>query len=110
MLELLKGLLLAQHSLLNIKDLPDDVICVIAIYADDDTTQASDLWQQLEWASELEPDLWNTVGWGKKWLVDFNTGKTHLVSFDWSNNTGSFDMKMNGLFWSKNQAGVDLLN
>ena len=33
---------------------------------------------------------------GKKWLVDFNTGKTQLVSFDWSNNTGSIDVKMDG--------------
>ena len=47
--------------LLYINDLPD-VICNIAIYADDTTLyskcdQASDLWQQLELASELEPDL-----------------------------------------------------
>ena len=38
-------------SLLYINDLPDDVICDIAIYADDSTPyskfdQASDLWQQ----------------------------------------------------------------
>ena len=32
----------------------------------------------------------------KKWLVDFNAGKTQLVSFDWSNNNGSIDMKMGG--------------
>ena len=42
--------------LLHINDLPDDVICNIAIYADDTTLyskcdQASDLWQQLEFAS-----------------------------------------------------------
>ena len=48
--------------LLYINDLPDDVICDIAIYADDTTLyskcdQASDLWQQLELASELKPDL-----------------------------------------------------
>ena len=48
--------------LLYINDLPDDVICNIAIYADDTTLyskcdQASDLWQQLELASELESDL-----------------------------------------------------
>ena len=48
--------------LLYINDLPDDVICNIAIYADDTTLyskcdQASDLWQQLESASELEYDL-----------------------------------------------------
>ena len=45
-----------------INNLPDDVICDIAIYADDTTlysmcNQASDLWQQLELASELESDL-----------------------------------------------------
>ena len=48
--------------LLYINDLPDDVICDIGIYADDTTLfykcdQASDLWQQLELASELESDL-----------------------------------------------------
>ena len=47
-------------------------------------------------ASELESDLRDTVGWSKKWLVDFNAGKTQLVSFDWSNNTGSIDVKMDG--------------
>ena len=47
-------------------------------------------------ASELESDLPNTVNWGKKWLVDFNAGKTQLVSFDRSNNNGSIDVKMGG--------------
>ena len=47
--------------LLYINDLPDDVICDIAIYADDTTLyckcdQASDLWQQLEL---------NSGDWGK---------------------------------------------
>ena len=28
--------------------------------------QACDLWQQLELASELKPDLQNTVNWGRK--------------------------------------------
>ena len=87
--------------LLYINDLPDDVICDIAIYADDTTLYskcdwASDLWQQLELASELESDLRDTVDWGKKWLVDFNAGKTQLVSFDRSNNNGSIDVKMGG--------------
>ena len=36
------------------------------------------------------------MDWSKKWLVDFNTGKTQLVSFDQSNNTGSVDVKMDG--------------
>ena len=69
---------------LYINELPDDVICNIAIYADDTTLyskcdQGSDLWQQLELASELESDLRDTVDWGRKWLVDFNAGKTQLV-------------------------------
>ena len=38
--------------------------------------QASDLWQQLELASELESDLQDTVDWSRKWLVDFNARKT----------------------------------
>ena len=87
--------------LLYINDLPDDVIYNIAIYADDTTpyskcNQASDLWQQLELASELESDLRDTVDWGRKWLVDFNAGKTQLLSFDWSKNTGAIDVKMDG--------------
>ena len=56
----------------------------------------SDLWQQLESTFELEFDLQDTVEWGKKWLVDFNAGKTRLVSLDRSNNTGSIDVKMDG--------------
>ena len=87
--------------LLYITDLPDGVICDIAIYADDTTLyskcdRASDLWQQLELASEPESHLRDTVDWGKKWLVDFNAGKTQLVSFDRSNNNGSIDVKMGG--------------
>ena len=56
------------HFLLYINYLSDDVICTIAIYADDATLyskcdQASYLWQQLELASELESDLRDTVDW-----------------------------------------------
>ena len=54
------------------------------------------LWQQIEMASELESDLRDMVDWGKKWLADFNAGKTQLVLFDWSNNNGCIDMKMGG--------------
>ena len=50
--------------------------------------QASDLWQQLELVSELKSDLQDTV--------DFNVGKTQLVSFDRSKNTGAIDVKMDG--------------
>ena len=51
--------------LIYINDLLDDAICNIAIYADDTSLyfkcdQTSDLWQQLELASELESDLRDT--------------------------------------------------
>ena len=51
--------------------------------------QASDLWQQLELASEL-------VDWSKKWLFDFNVGKTQLAAFDQSDSNGSIDVKIDG--------------
>ena len=69
--------------LLYMNDLPDDVICDIAIYADDATLyskcdQASDLWQQLELASELESDLRDTVSWeGSGLLISM------LEKFNW---------------------------
>ena len=49
-----------------INDLLNDVICNVTMYADDTTLyskcdQASDLWQQLEFVSELESDLQDTV-------------------------------------------------
>ena len=87
--------------LLYINDLANNLICNIAIYTDDTTLyskcdQASDLWQQLELTAKLESDLRDTVDWGRKWLVDLNTRKTQLVSFDRSNNTRAIDVKMNG--------------
>ena len=87
--------------LLYINDLPDDVICDVAIYADDTTLysewdQAYDLWQQLKLASGLESNLQDTVDWGKRWLVDFNAGKTQLVFVDWTNSTGAIVVKTNG--------------
>ena len=56
--------------------------------------QAYDLWQHLEFASEIESDLRDTADWARKWLVDFNTGKTQIVSFDRFINTGAYDVKM----------------
>ena len=44
--------------------------------------------------SELEFDLRDTLNWVRKWLADFDAGKTQLVWFDWSNNTGAIDVKM----------------
>ena len=51
---------------------------------------------KLELASELESDLRDTVDCGKNWVGDFTAGKTQLVSFDWSNNTDSIDVKIDG--------------
>ena len=102
MLEILKAPFLVLHFLLlYVNDLPDDVICNIAICACDTTLyskcdQASDLWQQFELASELESDLRDTVGWGKKWLIDLNAGKTQQVLFEQSNNNGSINIKIDG--------------
>ena len=86
---------------LYINDLPDDVICNIATYAVDTTLysncdQESDLRQQLEMVAAIESDLRDTENWGRKWLFDFNTGQTQLLSFDWSNNTSAIDVKMDG--------------
>ena len=69
------------HFLLYINELPDDVVCNIATYADvtalySKCDQAFDLWQQLELASELESDLRD---WDRKWLVDFNGKKLNLL-------------------------------
>ena len=36
------------------------------------------------------------MDWDKKWLLDFDAGKTQLVSFDWSNNKGVIDVKIGG--------------
>ena len=84
--------------LLYINDLPNNIICNIAIYANDTTLycdQATDL-GQLELAAELEPDLQDTVDWGRIWLVVFNAEKTQLALFDQSNDTGTIDVKMDG--------------
>ena len=78
------SILVSTLFLLYVNELPDDVICNIAICADDTTLyskfdQASDLGQQLELAFELESDhdaLWTR---GMKWLADFSAGKAGFV-------------------------------
>ena len=35
-----------------------------------------------------------TLKWDRKWLVNFNTEKSQLISFDQSNNTGAIDVKV----------------
>ena len=101
MLEFFSGVSIFGPTLFlsYINELPGDVICNIAIYDDDNTLyskcdQASDLWQQLELAFELESDLRDTVDRSRKWL-DFYAGKTQLGSFHRSKNSGAIDVKMN---------------
>ena len=60
------------------------------------------MWQQLELSLEIESDPLDTVDRARKWLVDFNAGKTQLVSFDRSNNTGAIDVKMDGSLLEEN--------
>ena len=109
-----QGSILGPTSfLLYVNDLPEDVICNITVHADDTTLyskcdEPSDLWQQLELASELKSDLRYNMDWGTKWLVDFNAGKTQLVLFDRSSNTGAIVVNQ---FWKIifEDAGVDFL-
>ena len=73
--------------LLFINDLPDSVLCRLALYADDSTLyssckQAANQASQDRLASELDIDLNTIVEWGKSWLVTFNAGKTQLISLD----------------------------
>ena len=49
----------------------------------------------LNWLLNLNL-IYDTVDWGRKWLVDINAGKTWLVLFDWFNNTGAIDVKLSG--------------
>ena len=55
-------------------------------------------------SDKLSSDLRDIVDWVKKWLLDFNTGKTQLVWFDPSNNNGMVLLrwKWMGLFLRKN--------
>ena len=41
------------------------------------------------------------MDWGKNWLVDFNTGKSQLLSFDWPNNSGSIYVEMDGFVFEE---------
>ena len=93
--------------LLYINDLSDDVICNITLYADDTTLcsicdQASDLWQLLELASELECNLRDTADWGRKWLVDFNAEKISWFHLTSRITLVLFTSKRMGLFLRKN--------
>ena len=68
--------------------MPYDVICDIAIYADDTTLyskcdQASDPWQQIELTSELESHLGETMNWGNKEVAYWFRCWENSASFIW---------------------------
>ena len=74
--------------LLYSNDLPDDVICDIAICADDTTLyskcdRTSDLWQQIELASELKSDLRDTMDWGLLILMLGKLSWFRLIGLKW---------------------------
>lgn len=56
-----------------INDIPNDGVCNTVIYSNDTT-----LYFHCDQASKLESNLGDVVGWGRRWLVAFNSGKTQL--------------------------------
>ena len=60
--------------------------------------QAFNLWRQVELTSELQFDSRDTEDWVRKCFIDFNAGKSQLVSSDQSNSSGGIDVKMDGSF------------
>ena len=73
--------------------------CYLKYYNLGWSIRASDLWQQLRLSSELESDLLDTMDWGRKWLFNFNAGKTQLVSFGQFLTLVLLMWKWNGLFF-----------
>ena len=73
---------------LKFDSLSDDVI---AIYVD--TTLYSKCYQGSGLRQQLELVL--------KWVANFNAGKTELVLFEWFDNSGAINVKMDGSFLEK---------
>ena len=70
--------------LLYINDCPDDVICNIAkmiLPPILSVIRHLICGNNLNWLLNLNL-IYETLDWGKEWLVDFNAGKTQLVSFE----------------------------
>ena len=69
--------------LLYINDLSGDLICDIAIYADNTTLYLTVIrhlicGSNLNWLLNLNL-FCETLDWGKNFLVDFNVGRTQLI-------------------------------
>ena len=77
------------------------MICDITVYADYATLYSTcdqGIWSVAATSIGFWTWIWSTrhCGLRKKWDVDFNTGKTELVSFEQFNNTGTIDVQMDG--------------
>ena len=53
--------------------IPNNGVCNIVIYSND-----TKLYFHCDQASNLESNVGDAVGWGRRWLVAFNSGKTQL--------------------------------
>ena len=81
MLKFLKApflnLLFSYYTLMTILMILSVILLyVLMILLSTVSEQAFDLWQQLKLPTVLEFDPLGTVDLGRKWLVDFNAGKT----------------------------------
>ena len=103
MLVLIKSSLLVQHFswyilMTFLLILPVILQSILWYYSTHLKTTLYNLWQQTELASEVESDSRDFVDLNRKWLVDFNAGKTLLVLFERSNKTGAFDVEIDWSF------------
>ena len=100
MLEFFKVLILVLHfsyyPLMIFRMMLSAILLSMLMILHANCEQVSDLRQQPWLVSELESDLRDTVDWGRKQFADFNAGKTQLVLFDQSKNSGSIDVKIDG--------------
>ena len=88
-------------------DLLNDLVCNVAIYADDTTLfskcdQASELWQQVEFSPGFESDLRGIVQWGRKCLVNLNARNTRIDWLDCLNNFNANDVKLDASVLGEN--------
>ena len=85
--------------LLFINDLPDHIMSKVAIFADDTSIYSCadkklDEADRITAANEVTSDLAKVSSWGKDWLVNFNTKKTHLLSVNNYKNTHDAPISM----------------
>ena len=82
--------------LLYINDLPDGVIMLKILLSTLNFIRHLICSNNWNWLLNYLNLIYETLDWGRNWLVDFTAGKTQLVSFDQSCNTGAINVKMDG--------------